>query len=77
MFFINKIIKFLKVKTCSHLFKASDMKPRDEKGLIKWQCCKCSKVFVDNCGLDILNYGKCDGKWGDYNKHFNHLNPNP
>jgi len=39
------------------------MQSRDENGIVKWQCCKCKKVFAAECGLDILRHGKCDGVW--------------
>jgi len=60
MLFIN----FLKHKKCSHLFDPSDMQNRDENGNVKWKCCKCGKLFIENCGLDILKHGKCTGRWG-------------
>jgi hypothetical protein len=40
------------------------MQCRDENGNVKWKCCKCNKVFVEPCGLDILKHGKCTGRWG-------------
>lgn len=50
-------------RPCKHLFKGKEMQTRDENGMVKWQCCKCKKVFVAECGLDILRHGKCDGVW--------------
>ena len=50
-------------RPCKHLFKGKEMQSRDENGIVKWQCCKCKKVFAAECGLDILRHGKCDGVW--------------
>ena len=50
-------------RPCKHLFRGKEMQTRDENGMVKWQCCKCKKVFVAECGLDILKHGKCDGVW--------------
>ena len=58
------VFNFFKRKTCSHLFSPCDMQSRDENGNVKWKCCKCNKIFIAECGLDILKNGKCDGKWG-------------
>lgn len=67
--FLKHIYSLFKEVKCNHFFKASDLQPRDNNGLVKWQCCKCKKIFTENCGLDILKHGKCDGNWGDYNKY--------
>jgi hypothetical protein len=40
------------------------MQTRDENGMVKWNCCKCNKLFVEPYGLKILENGTCDGKWG-------------
>lgn len=58
------VFNFFKQKKCSHLFDPSDMQNRDENGNVKWKCCKCDKLFVEHCGLDILKHGKCTGHWG-------------
>ena len=58
------VFNFFKRKKCSHLFDPPDMQSRDENGNVKWKCCKCDKVFVEHCGLDILKHGKCTGRWG-------------
>ena len=52
---------------CNHLFRAKDMQTRDENGMVKWNCCKCNKLFVEPYGLKILENGTCDGKWGREN----------
>jgi len=59
----NAVFNFFKRKTCSHLFSPCDMQNRDENGNVKWKCFKCNKIFIAECGLDILKNGKCDGKW--------------
>ena len=46
------------------MFDPPDMQNRDENGNVKWKCCKCGKLFVEHCGLDILKNGKCTGRWG-------------
>ena len=56
-------------KFCNHLFKANEMQPRDSEGNVKWECCKCKKMFVAECGLDILRNGRCDGRWDLPNKY--------
>jgi len=58
-------MKWLKKKSCSHLFKASEMQLRDRDGNVKWICSKCGILFIEKCGLDILQNGKCDGNWGN------------
>lgn len=60
------VFNFFKNKKCSHLFDPPDMQNRDENGNVKWKCCKCGKLFVEYCGLDILKNGKCTGRWGIY-----------
>lgn len=62
-------IYFFKKKTCNHLFRAQDMRPRDENGNVKWNCCKCQKMFTAHYGLAILGHGKCDGRWDLPNKY--------
>ncbi len=64
------IFSFLKKSLCKHLFKANEMQPRDENGNVKWECCKCHKLFVATHGLAILEQGKCDGRWDLPNKYF-------
>jgi len=39
------------------------MQPRGKDGKVKWECCKCHKLFIEECGLDVLRHGKCDGRW--------------
>ena len=39
------------------------MQFRDKNGMVKWKCCKCNKIFVATCGLEILENGKCTGNW--------------
>lgn len=48
---------------CRHEFKGKDMQVRDDKGVVKWHCHKCKKMFKAECGLDILTKGKCIGEW--------------
>ena len=38
-----------------------DLTARDAKGNVSWKCHKCQKVFIANCGLDILKNGVCVG----------------
>lgn len=57
-------------KPCNHLFKANEMQPRDKNGMVKWECSRCHKVFVEKCGLDVLQYGDCDGRWDLPNKFY-------
>lgn len=54
---------FKRLQPCSHEFKGIDIKPRDSQGVVKWSCCKCGKEFHAECGLDILEHGKCIGQW--------------
>lgn len=58
------MINFIKQKFCNHLFEPKDMKSRNKNGIVEWNCCKCGKVFKEEYGLKILEYGKCTGKWG-------------
>lgn len=68
---VSKVISFFKrVKPCNHLFKANEMQPRDENGKVKWECSRCHKLFVEECGLDVLRHGKCDGRWDLPNKYY-------
>lgn len=56
---MNIIVK-IKQYFCNHQFKSSDLTGREEVDgeNIKWPCYKCGKVFIKNCGLDVLKYGK-------------------
>lgn len=56
-------IKSIFKKPCIHFFKVEDMGHRDETGYLKWPCSKCGKVFYEECGLDVLKHGRCDGNW--------------
>ena len=55
---------FSKPKKCAHEFYGYDMESRDENGNVHWPCSKCKKLFVAECGLDILRHGKAMGGWG-------------
>lgn len=71
------VLKFFKrVKPCQHLFKANEMQPRGKDGKVKWECCKCHKLFMEECGLDVLRHGKCDGRWDLPNKYMGELSVN-
>ncbi len=35
------------------------MQPRNQEGNVIWPCCKCGKIYIEECGLDVLNHGKC------------------
>lgn len=48
---------------CAHEFKGKDMKLRNDKGIVKWACCKCGKDFEAESGLEVLKHGKCIGEW--------------
>lgn len=50
-------------KICKHEFKPKDMQPRNEQGIVKWNCHKCNKMFEAEYGLKILENGKCTGEW--------------
>lgn len=62
--YLSTFAIYIKRKVCDHLFDPPDMQDRDENGNVKWMCCKCQKIFVAHCGLDILKFGKCTGRWG-------------
>ena len=62
----SKLFNFLKYKTCKHLFEPYDMQDRDADGNVKWKCCKCNKLFVAECGLDILKNEQCTRRWGNF-----------
>ena len=66
---VNNIFTNMKQMLCKHLFRVKDMQVRNAEEKVKWHCHKCNKIFTGNCGLDILNNGKCDGKcdgkWGE------------
>ena len=61
---LSVVLSFFKTKTCKHEFRGKDMQPRDNDGNVSWACYKCGKVFVAECGLDVLKNGKCIGEWG-------------
>jgi hypoxanthine-guanine phosphoribosyltransferase len=44
-----------------HKFYLNDLQERDNNGNVTWSCFKCGKVFVAECGLDILKNGRCVG----------------
>jgi hypothetical protein len=54
-----KLISQLKKLICSHKFNLQDLQERDNNGNVTWSCFKCGKVFVAECGLDVLKNGKC------------------
>ena len=53
------LISKLRKVICRHKFNLNDLQERDNNGNVTWSCFKCGKVFVAECGLDILEYGKC------------------
>lgn len=61
---IKNIIKSIKQRFCKHVFRGDQMILRDENGYVKWPCSKCEKVFIEHCGLDMLNHGEITGPWG-------------
>jgi hypothetical protein len=63
MKFLTNLFSGFRQRTCQHFFKVKDMQFRDENGQVKWKCSKCGKLFIEECGLDILRYGECDGNW--------------
>lgn len=67
---IRRFLVFLKRRYCAHLFRASDMQPRDENGIVRWECCRCKRVFSATYGLAILENGMCDGRWDLPNKYY-------
>ncbi len=42
-----------------HKFSLNDLKERNSDGNVTWHCFKCGKVFIAECGLDILKNGTC------------------
>jgi len=42
-----------------HKFYLNDLQGRDNNGNVTWSCFKCEKVFIAECGLDILKNGRC------------------
>ncbi len=42
-----------------HKFKLKDLQERNSDGNVTWSCFKCKKVFIAECGLDILKNGGC------------------
>lgn len=49
---------------CRHIFKGSDMQPRNSDGLVIWPCSKCGKVFKEPYGLKMSDHGTITGPWG-------------
>jgi hypothetical protein len=54
-----EFLSFIKSIICRHKFKIKDMQPRNQEGNVIWPCCKCGKIYIEECGLDVLNHGKC------------------
>lgn len=56
---------FLKLKQllCRHQFKGVDLQERNAEGNISWACCKCTKNYEAECGLDIGDHGTITGPW--------------
>ena len=55
------LISQLRKIICMHKFYLNDLQERDNNGNVTWSCFKCGKVFVAECGLDILKNGRCVG----------------
>ena len=56
---LNRIIFQLRKMICMHKFNLKDLKERNSDGNVTWSCFKCKKVFIAECGLDILKNGRC------------------
>ena len=54
-----KLISQLKKLICSHKFNIQDLQERGNNGNVSWPCFKCGKIFIAECGLDVLKNGKC------------------
>ncbi len=51
---------------CSHRFDYGDLVGRPTPdGCVTWPCYKCGKVFVRQCGLDVLHHGQVGSKPND------------
>ena len=56
---LNRIIFQLRKMICMHKFNLNDLQERNSDGNVTWSCFKCKKVFIAECGLDILKNGTC------------------
>ncbi len=53
----------LQARLCDHHFRGTDLKPRDETGMVRWPCSKCGTVFTAPYGLLISEHGSISGPW--------------
>lgn len=56
---LNRLISQLRKMICMHKFSLKDLKERNSDGNVTWHCFKCGKLFIAECGLDILKNGGC------------------
>jgi hypothetical protein len=50
-------------RLCSHRFDYSDLVGRPTPdGCVTWPCYKCGKLFVRQCGLNVLHHGQVGNK---------------
>lgn len=57
---LNRIPKAISAKDCKsgHLFDYfSEMKSRDDQGIVRCRCARCGRIFSADCGLSLMVYG--------------------
>lgn len=58
---IRRLLTWLRLRRCRHLFRGVDLRPRDAAGIVSWPCARCGFVWRGEYGLKAP--GTITGPW--------------